>query len=708
MNFNQAQLQAINSESKRLLVLAGAGAGKTKTLIQKIEYLVKEKGIQADKILAITFTRNAANEMVDRLICINDPSGTYEHEINNKALNADKKRFLRNQNKNKINWLGKLTMTTFHGLCYRMMRNEGVKGYDNQFTLLLNEFDIKDQMDEEQITPENPIGVLRRALINVAGSDQETLLKIKWYLVSYFAKREKRHTLQKPTYQDEYFYTSLNGTNVRSKSEIFIADWLYRHDIAFEYERRVVGDKRNFYPDFYIPAADIFIEHVSDQSQGVPQKREQLLIKKHGIAQTNEAETYDATGFSKALDAILAKRLGHLTKNLIKLSIHEVLNPYEKELEAFLQQMKRVIDLMKVDSQKPEEVFERGLADPHDRVKDFYFILERVWKEFHDYCKQKSLLDFNDLLIQAVSLLKNNSDVLEHFKGKYDYILVDEFQDVNDLQVELLKLLLKENTQLFCVGDDWQSIYSFRGAVVDYIIDFQKHYPESESIVLNYNYRSTNTIVEAGNEVIKHNKFKIDKSIIAFNQEASVINLYVANKEYEDGLEFAMRRISELNAAGLGAEDILLLGRRTAMLLPYRKMAFERGVKATFRTIHSSKGLEAHTVFIVGLKEGSGGFPDLWMQDRIFQVIRSQQLNLMMEEERRLFYVAITRARNELNLITEAGCESSFLKEIPDPYLKRITILHSGISDTLSCTNCNKLLLQKTPFCPFCGVKLES
>src|SRR5688572_27105086 len=140
MNFNSAQLQAILSESKRLLVLAGAGAGKTKTLIQKIEYLVKEKGIPADKILAITFTRNAANEMVDRLISINDPSGNYEHEINNKALSADQKRFLRNNNKNKINWLGKLSMTTFHGLCYRMMRNEGEKGYDNQYTLLSNEF----------------------------------------------------------------------------------------------------------------------------------------------------------------------------------------------------------------------------------------------------------------------------------------------------------------------------------------------------------------------------------------------------------------------------------------------------------------------------------------------------------------------------------------------------------------------------------------
>ncbi len=707
INFNPAQLEAIKSESKRLLVLAGAGAGKTKTLIQKIEFLVKEKGVPADKILAITFTRNAANEMIDRLIMMNDVSGKYENEILEKSYSLEKLRSVRNKHKNTISWLSKLTMTTFHGLCYRMMRNEGAKGYDNKYTLLLDANDVRDQMEEDQVSPENPIGVLRRSLKNVAGQDQETLLKIKWYIVSNFSKGAKRKIDLKPTYQDEYFYTSLNGTNVRSKSEVFIADWLYRHDIDYEYERRVVGEKRNFNPDFYIPAADIFIEHVSDLSHGIAQKMEQLRIKKHGVAQTSESETYDATGFSKALDAILAKRLGYLTNNLKKLSVNEVLDPYEKELDEFLKKMKRVIDLMKVDSQNPEIVFERGKNDPHDRVKDFYFILEKVWKEFHDYCKSKSLLDFNDLLIQSVSLVKHNADIQDFYQNKYDYVLVDEFQDVNDLQVEFLKLILKEKTQLFCVGDDWQSIYSFRGAVVDYIIDFKKHFPESETIILNYNYRSTTTIVEAGNEVIKNNKFKVDKSIVAFNQEASVINLYVSNKEEEDGIEYVMRRIRELNAAGLKSEDILLMGRRSAMLEFYRKAAYKMGLKASFRTIHSSKGLEAQVVFIVGLKEGSGGFPDLWMQDRIFQTIRVQQLNLMMEEERRLFYVAITRARKELNLITTVGNESSFLKEIPSSYLSRMTLLMEIPGTLITCKVCKHVMYEKANFCKECGVNLR-
>lgn len=706
MKLNESQLQAVESEALRLLVLAGAGAGKTKTLIQKIEHLVKEYGVSPDKILAITFTRNAADEMIDRLIVANDSTGKYDSEINNKYSTAEEKRELRRKYKNKINWISKLTMTTFHGLCYQMLRSNGAKVYDNKYSLLLDANDVRDQMKEEEVSPENPTSILRRSLHNVATEDQETLLKIKWYLVSLVNKKEKVKTIQYNTHQETYCYTSLNGTKVRSKSEVFIADWLYRHDIAFEYERKVVGKQRSFIPDFYIIEADIFIEHVSELSKGVDAKKEQLLIKKHGVAQTHEYEFYDATGFSQALDNILSKRLGHLKKNLKNLSVTEVFGPYQTELDELIKLMKRVIDLMKVDAQDPNDVFKRGLADEHERVKDFYFILEKVWNDFHAYCKAKSLLDFNDLLINSVKLLKSQNDVREFYQQKYDYILVDEFQDVNDLQVDLLKNLLKPNTQLFCVGDDWQSIYGFRGAVVDYIIDFTKHFPASETIVLNYNYRSTNTIVEAGNQVISNNVYKLDKSIVAFNQDTNIIKLYISNDEKEDGVEYVINRITELNAAGFNSDDILVLARRTAMLDMYRKAARKVDAKASFKTIHSSKGLEALVVFVVGMKEGFGGFPDLWMQDRIFQTIRAQRLDLLLEEERRLFYVAITRARQELNLITQGGSESRFLKEIPPVYLKRLTISHADISESLTCPNCQKFLYQRSKFCPDCGVPI--
>ena len=94
---------------------------------------------------------------------------------------------------------------------------------------------------------------------------------------------------------------------------------------------------------------------------------------------------------------------------------------------------------------------------------------------------------------------QNHEDIANKYKSKYQYILVDEFQDVNNLQVELIKLLLTESTQLFCVGDDWQSIYGFRGSNVSYIVDFENHFPNAKVVKLNLNYRSTQNIVGASN-----------------------------------------------------------------------------------------------------------------------------------------------------------------------------------------------------------------
>src|SRR5687768_17203947 len=122
------------------------------------------------------------------------------------------------------------------------------------------------------------------------------------------------------------------------------------------------------------------------------------------------------------------------------------------------------------------------------------------------------------MIIKCMDLFNHHDDIAQLYKDKYKYILVDEFQDVNNLQVDLIRKLVTDKTQLFCVGDDWQSIYGFRGSNVSYIIEFEKHFQDAEVIKLNYNYRSTEHIVGASNEVIKHNKFRVDKEIHAVNR----------------------------------------------------------------------------------------------------------------------------------------------------------------------------------------------
>ena len=140
------------------------------------------------------------------------------------------------------------------------------------------------------------------------------------------------------------------------------------------------------------------------------------------------------------------------------------------------------------------------------------------------------------------------------------------------------------------------------------------------------------------------------------------------------------------------------------MYAPYRQAFRRLGIRISAKTIHASKGLEARAVFIIGLTEGYGGFPDVWMEDRIFQVIKASQHDLLLEEERRLFYVAMTRAKDELYLITEKGNESSFLQEIPPSFtLSRNQPLTAVGERVRLCPNCDQQLENTFSFCPYCG-----
>jgi superfamily I DNA/RNA helicase len=190
-------------------------------------------------------------------------------------------------------------------------------------------------------------------------------------------------------------------------------------------------------------------------------------------------------------------------------------------------------------------------------------------------------MDFNDLMLLSNQLLEKHEDVRSALQHRYDFILVDEFQDVNVPQVELIKKLLKPSTQLFCVGDDWQSIYGFRGSEVKYFVDFRNYFDDATLHFLNTNYRSTHSIVEAGNEVIKQNKKKIEKEVEAFNKNETDILLYLASSPGEDDVEFLIRKIAELNKAGYSKEEILIIYRRTGMYDPFRYALRNSGVEFT-------------------------------------------------------------------------------------------------------------------------------
>jgi len=198
-------------------------------------------------------------------------------------------------------------------------------------------------------------------------------------------------------------------------------------------------------------------------------------------------------------------------------------------------------------------------------------------------------------------------------------------------------------------------IYFVRSETCNKLVNlnfFNEHFENTEIVKLKVNYRSTNDIVEASNELIKHNKFKVNKDIESNNKSSIKINVY-SGVEIEDNIDFAVKQVLKLKEEGYSKDDILFLYRRTDMFKPYSDRFFKEKIKVSGKTIHASKGLEAKAVFILGLTDGRGGFPNVWLADRIFQVVKKSKLDLMLEEERRLFYVAITRAQQDLFLLTE-------------------------------------------------------
>ena len=706
-NLNDKQREAVVSEDNRILVLAGAGSGKTKTLLQKIIYLMEEKGVSPSKILAITFTKNAANEMIDRLILAADTSGQYEQIISSKNTSLADKNQIRLRYQQKFKWIEGLTVRTFHSFCYSVLRNFGVNEFDNKFRIIGDE--KRDEEDEltKYVAPETVFEVIHKLLIQQC-EDTTYLLNLKRYVLDYIIdkvhlKKEDENNL----HPNGKYYTTLDGTKVRSKSEQFIADWLYRHSIKYVYETTLNVKDFSFRPDFFIPDANLYIEHVTDKSYSMVKKEEQFKKGNLLFVKTFERMTEDSALFNHTLDSIIKNRLPANYHSRASLTYKEEFNGYHANIKDLVTQIMRITDMIKVEDISIETVLTNARADQHERVRNFYELAIPIVEKYIQYCTNKSYLDFNDLISKTTSLFHNHEDIASKYKSKYQYILVDEFQDVNNLQVELIKLLLTEQTQLFCVGDDWQSIYGFRGSNVSYIIDFENHFPQSKVVKLNLNYRSTQNIVGASNEVIKHNKFKIEKEIHASKKSEHKIVVY-AGSHPDENLQFCVDKVSELLQDGLSSDDILFLYRRSKMYSPYYSYFRNQGIRVQGKTIHAAKGLESKVVFILGLTEGYGGFPDIWMEDRIFQVIKKANHDLLLEEERRLFYVAITRAKDKLFLITEKGKESSFLKEIPEIFTVRTSIpLKSVVEKVILCRKCFSQLEKLWIACPYCMEKVE-
>jgi DNA helicase-4 len=452
--------------------------------------------------------------MLDRLIAAADEQGDFARMITDKHLNEPEKRKLRRKKLAEHKWIGRLTIRTFHSLCYSILKNYGVKVFDNKFKIV-TDAGIKPEEMTRISAPESQYEIMHKILIKYC-ADQEWLLRFKRYIIDYMVDRihlENRQFLQ--DYPEGKYYSTLKGEKVRSKSEQYIADWLYRHSIEYLYEPRVAFSDFSFRPDFFIPGANLYLEHLSDRSAPMLEKEKQFVKGGRSLVRTYEHMTRDSNLFNLALTRIVKGRLPASYSTDTILSYEEEMKNHGREVRDFLQQVIRVLDMCQADDVKLDKLREKIANESHERVRIFYDCCLPLVEGYQLYCIEKSYLDFNQLIDKSIELLQDNDDVKTLFHSRYKYMLVDEFQDVNKIQIQFIRSILNPKAQLFCVGDDWQSIYGFRGSDVKYIVEFSRFFARSKIFHLSTNYRSTDHIVKASNEFIAHNKYKIEKKIRA-------------------------------------------------------------------------------------------------------------------------------------------------------------------------------------------------
>lgn len=196
-------------------------------------------------------------------------------------------------------------------------------------------------------------------------------------------------------------------------------------------------------------------------------------------------------------------------------------------------------------------------------VSEYERVVKEVYEKYDEKLRRNNSVDFDDLLLLPIKLFREHKDILKRYQDKYQYILIDEYQDTNEAQYILTKLLSEANRHITCVGDDSQSIYSFRGANYKNILNFENDYKDAKTILLEQNYRSTSTILDAANQVIKNNKMRKDKNLWTARGQGEKIKYYRAYNE-KDEAKYISTKVKELIEKGVEYQDIAVLYRTNA------------------------------------------------------------------------------------------------------------------------------------------------
>ena len=289
-----------------------------------------------------------------------------------------------------------------------------------------------------------------------------------------------------------------------------------------------------------------------------------------------------------------------------------------------------------------------------------------VFERYEKTLARAGEIDFHDMINRATEHVEAS-----RYRSPFGYILVDEFQDISPARARLLKALLDSapGSQLFAVGDDWQAIYRFGGSDIAVMREFGDRFGAFERIDLETTFRCSDRIAAVATDFVLRNPAQIRKTVRATRKaDGPAVHVGLPGDGELSLLKEALDRITEDAARHDGPSEVLLLGRyRHLQPLNLRSLATQYpGLRFTWMTVHRSKGLEADYAVVLGLCTGKFGFPVEMADDPLLDLVMAAPEAHANAEERRLLYVALTRARRQVFLLAEGGPPSSFVTELTD------------------------------------------
>lgn len=667
------QREAIVSLEDNVLVISSAGSGKTMTTVGKVRYLVDKQGVGPSKILLITFTRKAAESLSERL--------------GEKSLKC----------------------VTFHRLALDII-SEATGRKPTIADAGLPALVYHDLMDNN-------------AAFNSAVSDY--ILNSRYRMIDQFecSSREEYITARQK-YGVNSYYKDMDGRPVFCKSdeESRLCDYLGRHGIHFRYEEKYeydTADKdfRQYCPDFsiYFMGEDgkqrrVYLEHFAVNAQGhcphwFSTEEEQKYLegidwkrnvhKAHGtiLLETRSADFHDGDVFLK-----LERQLHSLGIRTDNRRRNDLFREIARQEQSILDMLTSFNFLLR---SKGESIEQLRSEARHRDLETIDGIVIPFVERYKEICRENDSIDFTDAIIEATAFCNGGH------RPDYDYILVDEFQDISLDRYRFLQSLRRTRplTKLFCVGDDWQSIYRFAGSDISLFKQFSKYFGYTKECRMETTYRFGNPCVERSSRFILTNHEQKEKAVRPFSADVRT-DLQFFPASGSGGMAL---RVKEILAALPKESSVYLLGRYGSdvnsldgdFAVHYgadgKMIVSYGGRKMVFMTVHQSKGLESDYVILLNCNGGTRGFPSEIADSPVLNYVLSEPDSFEFSEERRVFYVAITRAKKCTYVLYDIEKPSPFISEFVSGVGKEIKT-KQDIPESERCPLCHcgrRILVKK-------------